>query len=313
MGYTERIAAGDFTPITPARRYRDEFSKLALNINRMVSELDRHHRILVESHKQRAVGNLVAGVAHELNNPMNNIMLTASLMLEDYDELADEERLEMLADLVSQVERSKAIVANLLDFARQSETRSEPLDIRQIVDETVQLVGNRIRMKKVRIETELPEDLPVVHGDRQMLRQVFVNLILNALDVLPEKGEISIGKSAIQREGFLAVDVWDRSMIPANHSSEEHEFQSLEDLLDARGFEVPDALGQPGLVDRRQLRHVDHAGARQAGLALAQAYVAGHGGQAQVRGDGRHDGGGDGAAVEAIVLDHNRRPTPARR
>jgi two-component system NtrC family sensor kinase len=209
MGYTARIASGDFTPITPARGYRDEFTELALHVNRMVRELDRHQRTLVESHKLRAMGTLVAGVAHELNNPVNNILLTASLLEEDYPSLKEEEREEMFHDLVSQADRTKRIVANLLDFARKSETKVEALDIREIVEDTVRLIGNQIRLKKVRLITDTPEDLPAVHGDRQLLSQVLTNIILNALDVLPEKGEIHISFSPDRRDGFLAVDITD--------------------------------------------------------------------------------------------------------
>lgn len=209
MGYTQRIGSGDFSPITPRRGYRDEFTDLALNINRMVRELDRHHSILLESHKLRAMGTLVAGVAHELNNPMNNILLTASLLQEDYKSLGDGERGEMLQDLVDQADRTKRIVANLLNFARQSETKVERLDMREIIEETTRFVGNQIRLKKVRLVVDVPGELPRVHGDRQMLGQVFTNLILNALDVLPEKGEIRISFDAEQREGYLAVKVGD--------------------------------------------------------------------------------------------------------
>lgn len=209
MKYTQRIASGDFTPITPTRKYRDEFSKLALTLNRMVRELDRHHRILTESHKLRAMGTLVAGVAHELNNPLNNIMLTASLFKDEYDSLDENERHEMIDDVVGQSERAKKIVANLLDFARQSEVSKRPLDLRKIVTETVQLVGNHIKMKKIHLETDLPDNLPAVHGDRQLLSQVIMNLILNAVDVLPEKGKINICTSTDRREGFLGLDITD--------------------------------------------------------------------------------------------------------
>jgi len=209
VGYTERIGAGDFSPITPAREYRDEFSTLALMINRMIRELDRHQRILMESHKLRAIGTLVAGVAHELNNPMNNLLLTTSLLKEQYDSLEDEEKQEMLQDLIDQAQRSKRIVRNLLDFARESETKMESLDIRKILDDTVRLVGNQAKMKKVRLVLDLPADLPIVHGDRHLLGQVFMNLIINALEVLPEWGKVRITSDTERKEGFLAIDVSD--------------------------------------------------------------------------------------------------------
>lgn len=209
LGYTERIAWGDFSPITPARKYRDEFSTLALALNRMTRELDRHHRILVESHKQRAMGNLVAGVAHELNNPLNNILLTASLFRDDYQELGDSEKEEMLADIIGQSERARQIVRNLLDFARESETNLEPLAVKRLLEETLQLVSNQLRVKKIKLEMDIPDELPAVHGDRQLLQQVFMNIIINAVDALPERGRITISSDTGKKEGFLAIDIID--------------------------------------------------------------------------------------------------------
>ena len=110
---------------------------------------------------------------------------------------------------LAQSERTKRIVANLLDFARQSETKVEGLDIRETIEEITRLVGNPTRIKKVRLIVDVPEEPPTVHGDRQLLGQVFTNLILNALDVLPEKGEIHISFDTERKEGFLAVNVTD--------------------------------------------------------------------------------------------------------
>ena len=83
-------------PITPRRRYHDEFSELAMAINYMMHELVRRQELLVHSHKLKAIGTLTAGVAHELNNPINNLMLTAAALEEDYAELSEEERLFLL-------------------------------------------------------------------------------------------------------------------------------------------------------------------------------------------------------------------------
>ena len=206
---TERIAQGDFTPIPPARRFRDEFTNLALALNHMMEELQGHHDMLVKSHKLRAVGTLTAGIAHELNNPINNITLTAAMLEEDYKTLDDEERLDMIRDLTTQAERATRIVRNLLDFARESEMESELLDVGKLVDETLQLTANEIKLNKAKVECHVSPNLPPIHGDKQHLSQVFLNLILNALDAMPAGGtlEVRVGKSS--ETGYIAVDVKD--------------------------------------------------------------------------------------------------------
>jgi signal transduction histidine kinase len=209
LAATERIAQGDFTPIPPARRFRDEFTNLALALNHMMEELQRRHDLLVRSHKLRAVGTLTAGIAHELNNPLNNITLTSAMLEEDYRDLDDEERLDMIRDLTTQAERATRMVRNLLDFARESEIESELLDVGGLIDETLQLTSNEIKLNKAKVKRRVKENLPPIHGDKQHLSQVFLNLILNALDAMPSGGilEVEVGKS--DEPGYIAVNVKD--------------------------------------------------------------------------------------------------------
>jgi signal transduction histidine kinase len=209
LATTQRIAMGDFTPLKPARRYRDEFSELVRAINRMLHELGHREEAMVQSHKLRAVGTLTAGVAHELNNPLNNITLTAGVLEEDYEALSDPERREMARDLVEQAQRAQRIVRNLLDFAREGEQKTERLDIGKILDETIDLAGNQVRIAGVKIAKELPDNLPQVHGDRQKLCQVFLNLFLNALDAMPDGGTIALSATRADVPGLLAVRVAD--------------------------------------------------------------------------------------------------------
>jgi two-component system NtrC family sensor kinase len=116
--YVERIAQGDFSPIRPARRYRDEFSTLAVAINRMLDEIKARQEQLVQSRKMAAVGTLTSGIAHELNNPLNNISLTVETLLDD-DATDVVRRRKLLEDIFTQVQRASATVRNLLDFTRQ--------------------------------------------------------------------------------------------------------------------------------------------------------------------------------------------------
>jgi signal transduction histidine kinase len=115
----------------------------------------------------------------------------------------------MYGDIICQAERSKRIISNLLDYARESEATIQPLDLRQILQDTIELIGNHIALKKIHLTMDLQENLPTVHGDPQLLSQVFMNLVLNAVDALPERGEIRITTDTRKWKGYLAASVAD--------------------------------------------------------------------------------------------------------
>ncbi len=207
---TERIAQGDFSPLTPQKKYRDEFTTLALAFNRMLLELNHRQEMLAEAQKLRAIGTLTAGVAHELNNPINNISLTAEALIEDYAELPEKERLEMCSDLLSQADRAQGVVRNLLDFSRQREVDFSELDIGQLVRKTVKLIKNQIKLAKIKLETHFSSNLPPIQGDPQQLSQVFVNLCLNALDAMSRGGTLTITTAVTADDGQrIRVDISD--------------------------------------------------------------------------------------------------------
>jgi len=207
--YAKRIASGDFSPITPGRRFRDEFTDLAIAINQMIQELETREAVLIQSHKMRAIGTLTAGVAHELNNPLNNITITAHMLLEDYGHLSDEERKEMVRDVVNEAGRSKVIISDLLDFARESGSQLEPLDLPELLRETINLASNQIKLSGIKIDLQSRGHLPRIHGDRQQLRQVFLNLILNAVDASSKGGKIQVLVVPADEPSYVAVKIID--------------------------------------------------------------------------------------------------------
>jgi signal transduction histidine kinase len=209
METTGRIARGDFTPVTPRRWYRDEFSNFAIALNTMMRELAHRQDVLVTSHKLSAIGRLTAGVAHELNNPINNITLTAEMLKEDYRTLSDAERLDMVNDLVEQAGRAKRVVRDLLDFARESEITPERLDLAEVLRDTTRLAANHIRLAGAKITLDFARNLPAVRGDKQSLSQVFVNLLLNALDAVKKGGKVRISAGSEHDRGFVEVTVTD--------------------------------------------------------------------------------------------------------
>jgi signal transduction histidine kinase len=191
-GYTERIAAGDFSPILPARRYRDEFSRLAVAINRMLFRLKDREAQLARHSRMAAVGTLTAGIAHELNNPLNNISLNAEALHEGLSNYTDDQKLKMLADIVSQVERASATVRNLLDFTRVEKPVVVSLSVENVVREARRLVTNEAEINRVEFNLALPPDLPKVQGNPRDLQQVFLNLFLNAIQAMPKGGVLTV-------------------------------------------------------------------------------------------------------------------------
>lgn len=208
LTYTQRIAQGEFPVLIPSRPYGDEFADLIQAMNRMLAELTRRQEILVQSHKLRAIGTLTAGVAHELNNPINNITLTAHMLLQDDQNLSAIDRREMLQDLVSQADRSQGIISHLLNFAHESELKMEPLDLGELVRETLRLAGNQIKLAGVRLDVNIRPDLPPLRGDRQQLSQVILNILINALDAMGSGGRIHI-KASCQDQNLFVLKISD--------------------------------------------------------------------------------------------------------
>ena len=205
--YVERIADGDLSPIQPARRYRDEFSTLAIAINRMVDEVKVRQEQLVQSRKMAAVGTLTSGIAHELNNPLNNISLTVETLLDDYGVLDDDRKQKLLTDIFTQVQRAGATVRNLLDFTRRDQPVRVAVSVEEILDVTLKLVGNELTLAKVRPHVQLAADLPPVKGNPRNLQQVFLNLFLNAIQAMPQGGDLEI--AATRNGDCLRVAVRD--------------------------------------------------------------------------------------------------------
>jgi two-component system NtrC family sensor kinase len=223
VDYVARIADGDYTPIRPARRYRDEFSRLAMAFNHMLAEIVTRQEQLVQSGKMAAVGTLTSGIAHELNNPLNNIGLTVEALSDDFDAYSDADKRRMLDQVYTQVERASSTVRNLLDFTRKDRSAFTALDVSDAVGSAVRLVSNEAMLAGVGWAVELNGGLPRVRANPHDLQQVFVNLFLNAIQAMPDGGEIGVTAQP-EADGFVRVDVSDTGVgIPAEH---------LEDIFD---------------------------------------------------------------------------------
>jgi two-component system NtrC family sensor kinase len=117
--------------------------------------------------------------------------------------------MEMVEDVVDQAERCERIISSLLDFARESEAKTEALDLEVLIRETVKLAHNQIRLSGVKLEVVVQPNLPRIHGDRKQLVQVLLNLLLNALQATPKNGRIELAAVADSDPKFVCLRVAD--------------------------------------------------------------------------------------------------------
>jgi two-component system NtrC family sensor kinase len=206
--YMEKIAHGDFTPIPESECKSQEFSSLFQAFNRMIRELEYHQEQLIQSGKIAAIGTLTAGIAHELNNPINNIMLTAEALKEDFTHLRPEEALELIQDILVQSGRASEIVRNLLDFSRTEQPVFEAVDVSKVIHETLKLVQNQLTLAGVEVERDFPAELPAIHGDPKTLQQVFLNLFVNAIQAMKQGGTLTV-RAYCEDGHWLKVEVAD--------------------------------------------------------------------------------------------------------
>ncbi len=154
---------------------------------------------LLQTEKMSSIGLLAAGVAHEINNPLTSVAGYAEALLRRFrtePELAEDARLEIfpkyLDVIIRESYRCKSIIDCLLSFSRKSEGTIEKVDVNQILQEVLELVRLKARYEKIEMRVELASDLPTIKGDPIGLRQVFMNLLINAHQAIKGAGRVKI-------------------------------------------------------------------------------------------------------------------------
>jgi len=208
---TRDVVKGTFTPIPYRREKQDEVSELIVAFDKMVQELDSSQDQLLQSRKMAAIGTFTSGIAHELNNPLNNISLTAESLLLEHDHTADAATNEMVKDILIQAERAGQVVRNLLEFSRKEHESLSELSINEVIDSTVSLLKNQIKISGIELKQDTADELPPIRGKRRDLQQVFLNILLNAVQAMegtPKGGSIYI-RSRPGPEGYVRTDISD--------------------------------------------------------------------------------------------------------
>jgi len=171
---------------------------------RAYEDLRHTQEQLLQSEKMSAVGQLIAGVAHELNNPLTAILGYAQLL--DGAGL-DHRSADYVKKLFKQAQRTHRVVQNLLSFSRQRKPQKQDVDLKKVLEETLVLREYDLKVSNITLERDLPDDMPPVVADPHQLEQVFLNVINNALDAMLESHSSGVLKvRGFRKNGFVCVE-----------------------------------------------------------------------------------------------------------
>lgn len=214
LRHTQQVAEGKLDS-TIQSITKDELGELAASFNMMTTSLKKAHNELAEwnrtleekivertlenkqmhaqlarSDKLSSLGQMAAGIAHEINNPMTGILLYANLIAEDKNfspDLHDDIRI-----VITETERCAAIVKKLLDFSRVTKPENRWSSLNEIIEAALSLLEHQTLFQNITVERNLQQNLPDIFGDAWQLEQVFINIILNAGQSIAEAGIIRI-------------------------------------------------------------------------------------------------------------------------
>ncbi len=194
---TKIVAKGRFD-VQVASTSSDEIGDLAGSFNQMASELDSREKqlksaqeALVQSEKMSAFGQLGAGIAHEIKNPLAGILGLTQLSIRKMDK--DDAIYKNLSIIEKETNRCTTIIQNLLKFARQEKVKFESVDLNGIAEDAMAIVEHQLEMNKVKLQSDFDPALPRVSGNANQIQQVLINLMINAQQAMEGRaGEVSV-------------------------------------------------------------------------------------------------------------------------
>ena len=193
---TRQVAKGDFD-VRIALRSGDEIGELSASFNQMAAELKTRElalrdaqAALVQSEKMAAFGQLGAGIAHEVKNPLAGILGYAQLSLRKVESGSTLEK--NLQVIEKETKRCKTIIDNLMKFARQEKVEHLPMEINRVVEDACAIVDHQLGINKVRLEKDLAPALPLLRGNGNQIQQVLMNLMINAQQAMEKGGSVTV-------------------------------------------------------------------------------------------------------------------------
>ena len=207
---TQKISDGDFNQTIEVTS-TNEIGQLITSFNRMIKRLKENQENikmhleslelanrklkqaqeeLIRTEKLASIGRFAAGVAHEVGNPLGSILGYTSILARE--EVTREETLDYLKRIEKEIERINRIVKELLNFARPSRLEIQEVEINRVIEDTLSLLSYQKSFKNIETRLTFQPNLPMIKGNESQLSQIFINIILNAIDAMPDGGVLGI-------------------------------------------------------------------------------------------------------------------------
>lgn len=210
MKATEKIASGDLSVVADVKT-RDEINVLAESFNQMTSELKSSRDKLVRSERLAVLGQLTASIAHEIRNPLTSMKMVVQLLKKKLQD--DQTSIESLQAIQDEIDRLNIIVTSLLDSARPMELNIRQANIVEIMKEVIRLMKPNLRHRKIDIEvSEQSESIPDVMIDTDRMKQVFMNIIINSMQAMPEGGTIVVKFEYNENKNEVIIEISDTGL-----------------------------------------------------------------------------------------------------
>ena len=191
------------------KKARAELSVAYQELSEYGRRLKESQEQLIQAEKLTSLGQMAASIAHEVNNPLAGVLVYTQLLTRKLssDKLSKEVALDYLSKMDSELTRSTKLIRNLLDFARQSPPTLREVDLNEVINRALDIAAHSAEIQHIQVIKELDPSLPKLMADFDQLQQVCTNLILNAIQAMPEGGKLTLRTSA--DDGQLKLEVQD--------------------------------------------------------------------------------------------------------
>lgn len=186
-------------------------AELEMCLPYLIEELQKTQETLIQAEKMSSLGQMAAGVAHEINNPLTGVLVYTKLLLKNIEEkkIVYENFKERLQTMEREIERCSRIIKNLLDFSRQTTPNPSCCNLNTKIENAITILQHQAELSNVEIIRDYDENLPLSYADPDQIQQVFVNIILNAIQAMPEGGKLKITTRYSKEEDRLILSFSD--------------------------------------------------------------------------------------------------------